>query len=743
MEGRRTISERELSRAHGNHDDAPKVSRVARVVQRVRSMSLFRSSARESDREKERVAPKQQTVPPSILRTRATSPLDDRAEKLDDALIRSGSPARRQLRAHSSIDLSSQAVHSLTSFEAMRPRELEAQFCRSNSTSMTDAPPSLQTCSSSWSSSSVETLAQRMTSSLVPPPQAMPRPTTCARSALAEVNADRAQPVGSAAARANVDNADVPAANTLRAKLWGEGRGGEGSLPVLSPTDEVVLAPLAAHLGIEFGTAGLLALNTLPLSSKSLRAHAEASTLAAAPAPPPLEPAPLADAQFRALAYLLTHERCSLASLAFARADLTAQARVAMLSTALISNMSLTTLDLRGQGIGANGAAELSRVLVVPGLLRSLDLYGNAVRDGGVLALAGALERAGPRSALRTLDLGANELGDDGARVLAECRCMQLEELRLYANGLSHRGAVLLAGSLESHASLTCLDLQGNAIGDVGTAALAHALRINRLLLTLGLRGCELADMGASALAAALRVNTTLTALDLFANAVADGGCSDLADALCVNSSLAELELDANRFCAIGAASLGSMLQVNRGLRSLALSSSAVGNEGMAFLADALPANDTLCKLILRGDKPRPEGVAALAGMLRERGNGALTELDLDYAQVGDVGARALAEAIGASNGSSLRALVMCAHGLSAIAIDALSDAFLSSPSLTRLDLLEPKGLGARPGEPLSQAIFSKRYTAPDGYAWHADAMAELVSPGGAVGIEGAGLHAA
>ncbi|KAG8462284.1 hypothetical protein KFE25_012104 [Diacronema lutheri] len=507
----------------------------------------------------------------------------------------------------------------------------------------------------------------------------------------------------------------------------------------LSPDDQAALRPLCAHLGMRVGMeAELLTLRELPPSAASVStraaAHAAPAPMAGAPShtPPKLAPAPLGDAAFGALARLLAHEHSSLATLAFARADMSASRADALARAIARSARSpLATLNLDGQPIGPAGAHALVRALEAPGCaLQMLSLRGNGVCNEGALELAAALEAAGARSRLRSLDLSANGISEKGAIALADCvrAGCPLRELLLRTNGVCDRGAVALAASLEASAHLRRLDLQGNALGDVGVSALAHALRANRALRTLALRGCQFGDVGASALASALRANSTLAELDCFANAIGDGGCAELADALCANAALHALELDHNRFGPAGGAALGAMLHANAALRSLALSSSSLGDEGMAALAGGLRANRALARLALRGDQLRAAGVAALASALRAGGNCSLAELDLDYTQLGAAGAVALGNALGVKGGACLAALVVCAHGLAAADIALLAGAFDNSPCLTRLDLLEPTLRTAGPGELLSHALVGTS-AGSEPCAWHFAAHAELCAP--------------
>ena len=113
---------------------------------------------------------------------------------------------------------------------------------------------------------------------------------------------------------------------------------------------------------------------------------------------------------------------------------------------ALATLTGLTSLDLRGNQIGAEGARALGHLTG----LTSLDLRGNQIGDEGARAL-------GQLTGLTLLDLHANQIGDEGARALGQLT------------------------------RLTSLDLSENQVGDEGTASLLDALSTSRSLTRLRL----------------------------------------------------------------------------------------------------------------------------------------------------------------------------------------------------------------------------------------------------------------
>ena len=77
-------------------------------------------------------------------------------------------------------------------------------------------------------------------------------------------------------------------------------------------------------------------------------------------------------------------------------------------------------------------------------------------------------------TSLSVLDLGGNEIGDDGAKALADTKLEHLTTLNLSGNGIGSAGAKALAKS-HGYPALASLDLSMNPIGADGVAALGKA----------------------------------------------------------------------------------------------------------------------------------------------------------------------------------------------------------------------------------------------------------------------------
>ncbi|XP_061124751.1 NACHT, LRR and PYD domains-containing protein 3-like isoform X2 [Syngnathus typhle] len=212
---------------------------------------------------------------------------------------------------------------------------------------------------------------------------------------------------------------------------------------------------------------------------------------------------------------------------------------------------TLQVLELNNCKLSKKSCEVLASVLSSPGSLRELNLSYNDLCDNRLEALAAGLAKpqctlqvlkfrgcnlskksckalasvlSSPCS-LRELDLGRNDLGDDGlealAAGLANPQCT-LQVLGLRECNLSKKSCEALASVLSSPGSLSELDLSWNYFGDDGLEALAAGLAKPQCTLqVLRLWKCKLSKKSCEVLAKALRSNPShLQALSLGGNSI-------------------------------------------------------------------------------------------------------------------------------------------------------------------------------------------------------------------------------
>lgn len=208
----------------------------------------------------------------------------------------------------------------------------------------------------------------------------------------------------------------------------------------------------------------------------------------------------------------------------------------------LKTDTSVLSLDLSCNNIRVSGGTALAGALESNTTLTSLDLHSNALLSSA-RAFATMLLR---NQSLTHLNLRTNGIGANGAAALAkalgtdQCR---LTSLNLRDNSIMAVGAAALAVALKANPVLKDLDLSENLIKEAGAATLAEALGSNGSLTALNLRYNGLRS-GALQVAKMLMINTSLRSLNLAQNDIDGKGVRAVAKALSENINLTSLDLD-------------------------------------------------------------------------------------------------------------------------------------------------------------------------------------------------------
>jgi uncharacterized protein (TIGR02996 family) len=197
----------------------------------------------------------------------------------------------------------------------------------------------------------------------------------------------------------------------------------------------------------------------------------------------------------------------------------------ALMESPLLSR--IRELDLINCSLGNGGPVLIARARQLA-RLEVLDLGFNDITDQGLRTLADISHLVN----LRELSLNDNrQIGTPGVRALADSpHFAQLRRLDLSGNGLSETALKVLING-ESLKQLDSLALEGNNIGDGGVEALARSDLLRRILArspALNLGRNNIGPLGAQALAESPLLEAVET-LNLDINAIGDAGLRSLA----------------------------------------------------------------------------------------------------------------------------------------------------------------------------------------------------------------------
>ncbi|XP_043290626.1 NACHT, LRR and PYD domains-containing protein 5 [Cervus canadensis] len=226
----------------------------------------------------------------------------------------------------------------------------------------------------------------------------------------------------------------------------------------------------------------------------------------------------VADQGVKSLCDAMKVTPCTLQKLILGNCGLTAAA-CQDLASALIENQSLTHLCLSGDELGSEGMSLLCRAVKLPSCgLQKLALHACSLDVAGCGFLGFAL--MGNRH-LTHLSLSMNPLEDPGMNLLCEVMMepsCPLRDLDLVKCCLTAACCKSLSHVIMRSQRLRSLDLAANALGDEGIAALCEGLKQKNSLTRLGLEACGLTSEGCKALSAALTCSQHLASLNLMHN---------------------------------------------------------------------------------------------------------------------------------------------------------------------------------------------------------------------------------
>ncbi len=377
------------------------------------------------------------------------------------------------------------------------------------------------------------------------------------------------------------------------------------------------------------------------------------------------------------------------------------------IAVGLEKNTHLKELDLRSNGVVADGMDAIGNTLTVNTSLEVLNLDYNTARDVNIIALMNGLA---PNKTLKELKLGHNDITPKGMDAISECikineglRAISIDGFFIFGEG----GLARFADGIGSNNTLTHLVLHGNqqSFSPEEFKRLVDALEKNTALKSLVLFQMRILSSTVDYLVmllAGLSNNTTMEHLDfsysyswdnpVLANALREfveknrslraltikssNLSNDFFDSLGAglerNPGIEVLSLSLNRPDVTGMRSFSKGLAGRSRVRELDLEHCRMDAAQMAELAPAFQDNSTLMRVSLEGNKIENEGVESLASHFTDKT--ALCELNLAKNNIGIKGAESIKTILVKSrylfslnlNGNPLtpQAMMHLAHGL-------------------------------------------------------------------------------
>lgn len=239
-------------------------------------------------------------------------------------------------------------------------------------------------------------------------------------------------------------------------------------------------------------------------------------------------------------------------------------------------------LVLEDNELDCNAVRDLCQFLFQSSSLRFLNLRDNKIGARGAQILASTINACG--SYLEVLDISANPVGLQGVAAFGmmlpqneTLTALHMESVGLDCSLEEGQTAVsLLAVGMAKNSSLRTLCLGGNRLGYEGAELIKLGLTLNVSLNKLVLSYCQLGDDGIASLADALRSNHTLEELVVPFNDIGDKGIQAIGRSLPRMYGLARLHLEFNSF--------SNYEELLRGLeQNMRLESISIMNEHFLF----------------------------------------------------------------------------------------------------------------------------------------------------------------
>ncbi|NXC67150.1 LR74A protein, partial [Anhinga anhinga] len=275
-----------------------------------------------------------------------------------------------------------------------------------------------------------------------------------------------------------------------------------------------------------------------------------------------------------------------------------------------IQNLAKPYMNLNHHGLGPKGVKAIAIALVSNATITHLELEDNCILAEGAICIAEMLRE---NSSLQELNISNNHLDTAGAEAIASLLLDNMSYLR----ALRLSGGLYLAG--RSHCLCTFVSLQGNY--QVKELDLSHN---------------EFCDKGGQLLGQMLDSNTTLEILDLSWNHLRRKGTVALGAGLKGNGALKILNLSWNGIGNEGALALGEALKVNNVLVHLDISNNQINNEGAKTLCRGLEFNGKLKILKMANNPLTMEGATALVTSVRKNPKSMMEEINISNVLVNE-----------------------------------------------------------------------------------------------------------
>ena len=287
-----------------------------------------------------------------------------------------------------------------------------------------------------------------------------------------------------------------------------------------------------------------------------------------------------------------------------------------MITTLSVLIKRLKLLDLEYSNINNDAAVKLATALNCNNVLEQLWLRGNVLGADGAAVILTSLQNI---TTLRVLDLSYNNISSRSANgIVAVINSNHfLEQLWLDGNILMTTGVVIIASALKKHSNLTLLSLSNNEITEDAAEQISAVIQSNGLLRGLLLNSNQLQSLGTYKIIKSFDETNSLCVLELTNNYINATNAEELAVVLSICTCLEQLYLGNNNLGTAGVIKISQALINILILQVLSLNNNNITTEAASEICNVINTNINLAILLLGGNDLQTNGVLQIADTVK------------------------------------------------------------------------------------------------------------------------------
>ena len=277
---------------------------------------------------------------------------------------------------------------------------------------------------------------------------------------------------------------------------------------------------------------------------------------------------------------------------------------------------ALKVLDLGYNNINNEAAVQLATALKCNNVLEQLWLRGNVLGADGAAVILSSLQNI---TTLRVLDLSYNNISSRSANGIAAVINSNhfLEQLWLDGNMLMTTGVVIIASALKKHSNLTLLNLSNNEITEDAAEEISAIVNSKNLLGGLLLSNNQLQFTHLSKTTKSHGGIKFLHILELSNNFINATAADELAVTLSNCVCLKELYLGNNNLGTTGGIKIIQAVKNILILQVLSLNNNNITTEAASEICNVINTNTNLDILLLGGNDLQTSGVLQIADTVK------------------------------------------------------------------------------------------------------------------------------